>query len=107
MFSDAYLAIIGFMEMGGDVLWFIAGITFLMWSLIFERIWFSEPSIRRWCLKQAPSGKAEASASRGVPTKFERALYQMARHALRAASPSSKPALRCARFLGCWERLPE
>ena len=35
MFSDAYLAIIRFMEMGGDVLWFIAAITFLMWSLIY------------------------------------------------------------------------
>ena len=40
MFNDAYLAIIRFMEMGGDVLWFIAAITFLMWSLIFERVWF-------------------------------------------------------------------
>ena len=40
MFNDAYVAIIRFMEMGGDVLWFIAAITFLMWSLIFERIWF-------------------------------------------------------------------
>jgi len=40
MFSDAYLAILRFMEMGGDVLWFIALITFLMWTLIFERIWF-------------------------------------------------------------------
>ena len=40
MFNAAYLAIIRFMEMGGDVLWFIAAITFLMWSLIFERVWF-------------------------------------------------------------------
>ena len=40
MINDAYLAIIRFMEMGGDVLWFIAAITFLMWTLIFERIWF-------------------------------------------------------------------
>ncbi|MDG1133980.1 MAG: MotA/TolQ/ExbB proton channel family protein [Pseudomonadales bacterium] len=40
MFNDAYLAIITFMEMGGDVLWYIAAITFLMWTLIFERIWF-------------------------------------------------------------------
>ncbi len=40
MFGDAYLAIIRFMEMGGDVLWLIALITFLMWTLIFERLWF-------------------------------------------------------------------
>lgn len=40
MLGDAYLAIIRFIEMGGDVLWLIAMITFLMWTLIFERIWF-------------------------------------------------------------------
>ncbi len=40
MLGDAYLAIIRFMEMGGDVLWLIALITFLMWTLIFERFWF-------------------------------------------------------------------
>ena len=40
MLGDAYLAILRFMEMGGDVLWLIAIITFLMWTLIFERFWF-------------------------------------------------------------------
>ena len=40
MLGDAYLAIIRFMEMGGDVLYLIAIITFLMWTLIFERMWF-------------------------------------------------------------------
>lgn len=29
-----------FMEAGGDVLWLIAAATFVMWCLIFERIWF-------------------------------------------------------------------
>ncbi|MDG2276558.1 MAG: MotA/TolQ/ExbB proton channel family protein [Pseudomonadales bacterium] len=40
MLGDAFLAITRFMEMGGDVLWLIAMITFLMWTLIFERMWF-------------------------------------------------------------------
>ena len=40
MFGDAYLAILRFMEMGGDVLYLIAIITFLMWTLISERVWF-------------------------------------------------------------------
>ena len=44
MFGDAYLAIMRFIEMGGDVLWLIAIITFLMWTLIFERIWFFVPN---------------------------------------------------------------
>ena len=40
MFYDAYLAIVQFIELGGNVLYFIAIITFLMWSLIFERFWY-------------------------------------------------------------------
>ena len=40
MIGDIYLAIQIFMERGGDVLWFIAAITFLMWALVFERAWY-------------------------------------------------------------------
>lgn len=40
MFYDAYLAIVQFIELGGNVLYLIAGITFLMWTLIFERFWY-------------------------------------------------------------------
>lgn len=34
------IAIRTFLEAGGDVLYLIAGATFVMWALIFERIWF-------------------------------------------------------------------
>jgi biopolymer transport protein ExbB len=40
MFYDAYLAIITFIELGGNVLYLIAALTFLMWTLIFERAWY-------------------------------------------------------------------
>jgi biopolymer transport protein ExbB len=40
MFYDAYLAIVQFIEMGGDVLYLIAALTFLMWTLVFERFWY-------------------------------------------------------------------
>jgi len=40
MFHEGYMAIITFMQQGGDVLWFIAALTFLMWTLIFERLWY-------------------------------------------------------------------
>ena len=46
MFSEAYLDIMRFIEMGGDVLWLIALITFVMWTLIFERIWFFRMEFR-------------------------------------------------------------
>ncbi len=38
--NNAYEAISRFMDQGGDVLWLIAALTFAMWMLIFERIWY-------------------------------------------------------------------
>ena len=36
-----------FMESGGDVLWLIALLTFVMWSLVFERFWYFHGALRR------------------------------------------------------------
>jgi biopolymer transport protein ExbB len=38
--DSAYQAVSRFMDMGGDVLWLIAGLLFIMWTLIFERAWY-------------------------------------------------------------------
>lgn len=38
--ENAIQAVNRFMDMGGNVLWFIAILLFFMWMLIFERIWF-------------------------------------------------------------------
>ena len=40
MFYEAYIGLSAFFAQGGDVLYFIALTTFLMWSLIFERVWY-------------------------------------------------------------------
>ena len=45
------------MEMGGNVLWYIAALTCFMWTLIFERIWYFVPNTRNCCLKRRASGK--------------------------------------------------
>lgn len=39
-FYQAVAAIRAFMELGGDVLWAIMFILFLMWTFILERIWY-------------------------------------------------------------------
>ena len=36
-----------FMESGGDVLWLIALLTFVMWTLVFERFWYFHGALRR------------------------------------------------------------
>ncbi|MEX0941727.1 MAG: MotA/TolQ/ExbB proton channel family protein [Pseudomonadales bacterium] len=38
--ENIFVAIRSYMEAGGDVLWLIAAATFVMWAIIFERIWF-------------------------------------------------------------------
>jgi biopolymer transport protein ExbB len=64
-----YLTIMSFMDQGGDVLWFIAALTFFMWTLIIERIvyfqtehkgvvraateaWESRPERKSWSAHQ-------------------------------------------------------
>jgi biopolymer transport protein ExbB len=37
---DTFDAIMGFMNRGGEVLWIIAGLVLVMWSLVFERVWY-------------------------------------------------------------------
>jgi biopolymer transport protein ExbB len=39
-FYEATAALRDFMELGGDVLWAIMFVLFLMWTLILERIWY-------------------------------------------------------------------
>ncbi len=39
-FDSAYEAVTRFMDMGGNVLWLIAILLFVMWALIFERVWY-------------------------------------------------------------------
>lgn len=43
---DALSAIKAFMDQGGNVLWMIAALTFVMWSLIFERIWYFHGALK-------------------------------------------------------------
>ena len=40
MLDNAYHAIVQFVEQGGNVLYLIGALTFLMWTLIFERLWY-------------------------------------------------------------------
>lgn len=40
LFEESLIAIQDFMERGGPVLWLIALLLFVKWSLMFERLWF-------------------------------------------------------------------
>ncbi len=38
--GDAWITIMAFVETGGNVLWLIAALTFMMWTMIIERLWY-------------------------------------------------------------------
>ena len=44
--DSAYEAITRFMAQGGDVLWLIAILTFVMWMLIFERLFYFRAGLK-------------------------------------------------------------
>ena len=44
---DSLEAIKAFMDAGGWVLWSIAALTFVMWTLIFERMWYFSGGLKR------------------------------------------------------------
>ncbi|WP_111642654.1 MotA/TolQ/ExbB proton channel family protein [Marinimicrobium alkaliphilum] len=43
---DALGAIRAFMDQGGPVLYLIAALTFVMWTLIFERVWYFKGGLK-------------------------------------------------------------
>ena len=45
--NEAIDFVLGFMEKGGPVLWFIAALTFMMWTLVFERFWYFHSALRK------------------------------------------------------------
>lgn len=45
--NDVLDFIFRFMEQGGPVLWFIAALTFALWTLVFERFWYFKTSLRQ------------------------------------------------------------
>lgn len=47
MLTDAIDAIRGFMERGGDVLYLLLVVTFIMWVLIIERLWYLTAEYRK------------------------------------------------------------
>lgn len=45
--AEAFDAIRGFMDRGGDVLYMILVVTFIMWVLIIERLWYLSAEYRK------------------------------------------------------------
>lgn len=49
--SDIIIQLIDFMHKGGDVMWLIAGLALVLWSLVVERIWYLAIGIKQEIIK--------------------------------------------------------
>jgi biopolymer transport protein ExbB len=45
--GEAAIQFVDFMNKGGDVMWLIALLSLLLWSLIFERVWYLSIGIKK------------------------------------------------------------
>ena len=87
MLGDAYLAISRFIEMGGDVLWLIAMITFLMWTLIFERIWFFQTEHKKLVREATESWEGRAERTSWTAHQVREALISDASSKITGSLP--------------------
>jgi biopolymer transport protein ExbB len=44
--ADAFAAIGAFMDQGGFLMYWIAALTFVMWTLVFERLWYFKGGLK-------------------------------------------------------------
>ncbi len=46
LITSAFEGIMDFMALGGEVLYLIAGLLLVMWTLVFERVWYFKTSLK-------------------------------------------------------------
>lgn len=71
--TQAWESVVAFVDSGGPVLLLIAAVTFVMWTLIFERLWFYKSSL----------GKTVKATMASWDSRSERKSWNA--HAIRAA----------------------
>jgi biopolymer transport protein ExbB len=69
---DAFAAIGAFMDQGGPLMYWIAALTFVMWTLAFERVWYFKGNLKGDVQRSLDAGRRVKSASPGMHTEFVR-----------------------------------
>jgi biopolymer transport protein ExbB len=100
-FTDALEAIARYMEMGGPVLWAIAGLAFVMWTLILERIWYYKTGALKADLNLATSHwEARAERTSWYAHKVREKLISEVNGKVRANLPMVKTMVAAAPLFG-------
>ena len=89
-----------FMEAGGTVLWYIAILTFLMWTLVFERMWYFRGSLRKDVDHAISAWEARGERTSWNARQVRRRLISEASGKISQSLPMIKTLVALAPLLG-------
>lgn len=77
-------AVLAFMDKGGDVLWLIAILVFVMWTLIFERLWYFTFSWRKEAFEVIQAWESRSERKSWNAKQVRMRLLSQSRQAINA-----------------------
>lgn len=80
-------AVLAFMDKGGDVLWLIAILVFVMWTLIFERLWYFTFTWRKEVFEVIKAWEARDERKSWNAKQVRMRLLSQSREAINANLP--------------------
>ena len=89
-----------FISRGGDVLWAILVVTFLMWALIIERFWYFRTGHRKLVKQVVDSWDAREDTSSWYAHRIREALISQVKESLSASVPVIKTLVAICPLLG-------
>ncbi len=92
--------ILNFMDKGGVVLWFIAALTFMMWTLVFERFWYFKTALRKDVDAVIAVWEARRERKSWNAHQIRRQLISQAAIKINASLPLIKTLLAMAPLFG-------
>jgi biopolymer transport protein ExbB len=98
--DSAYEAVSRFMEMGGNVLWMIAILLFVMWTLIFERIWYFRTGWRRDAASAIATWEARSERKSWAAQQIRVKLLSQAKMQINQYLPVIKTLVALCPLLG-------
>jgi biopolymer transport protein ExbB len=80
-------AVLAFMDKGGDVLWLIAILVFVMWTLIFERLWYFTFTWRKEVFEVIQAWESRSERKSWNAKQVRQRLLSQSRQAINANLP--------------------
>jgi len=97
---DVWNFVRDFLEAGGDILWWIGVVTFLMWTLIIERYWFMLTSYRRLADRITEEWRARHDTTSWYAHQIRRAVISRTSMQLNSGIPLIKTLVALCPLLG-------